>query len=137
MHASARFHHPLVDFRHYAALAASASAVTFATPFPAPMKAVKHIALFKFKAECTADEIELVWRTIDDFPHQIPGIVSLSRGLDISTEGLSDGFTHSFILTFESVAARDAYLPHPAHQAAVALVLPKLERVIVIDHEVA
>lgn len=101
------------------------------------MKAVKHIALFKFKAECTADEIALVWRTIEDFPRQIPGIVSLSWGPDLSTEGLSDGFTHSFILTFENLAARDAYLPHPVHQAAVALVLPKLDRVVVIDHEVA
>lgn len=101
------------------------------------MSQVKHIALFKFKAECTPEEIALVWRTIEAFPTQIPGIVNLTWGPDISTEGLTDGFTHSFIATFESVAARDAYLPHPVHQAAVAIVLPKLERVIVVDHEVS
>jgi hypothetical protein len=39
-------------------------------------------------------------------------------------------------MTFESLAARDAYLPHPVHQAAVETVIPKLARVIVIDHEV-
>lgn len=41
----------------------------------------------------------------------------------------------NFIMTFESAAARDAYLPHPVHQAAVKLVVPQLESVIVCDHE--
>jgi hypothetical protein len=39
-------------------------------------------------------------------------------------------------MLFESVAARDAYLPHPIHQEAVGLVVPHLEAVIVCDHEV-
>jgi hypothetical protein len=37
-------------------------------------------------------------------------------------------------MTFESVAARDHYLPHPVHQAAVQVVVPRLESVIVCDH---
>ena len=41
----------------------------------------------------------------------------------------------NFIMTFESTAARDAYLPHPVHQAVVKLVVPQLESVIVCDHE--
>lgn len=98
------------------------------------MSSVKHIALFRFKPDCTADDQALVWRTLGELPRKIPGIVDFSHGPDISTEGLSQGFTHSFIFTFESVAARDRYLPHPDHQAAVRIVLPKLERVIVIDH---
>lgn len=98
------------------------------------MAHVKHIALFQFKAGCTADEQALVWRTLGELPGKIPGIIDFSHGPDISTEGLTQGFTHSFIFTFESVTARDRYLPHPAHQEAVQIVLPKLERVIVIDH---
>jgi hypothetical protein len=99
------------------------------------MPKLKHIALLKFKPECNADDIALVRRNIEALPSQIPGILDLSWGSDVSVEGLSDGFTHSFVMTFESVAARDVYLPHPVHQAAVAVVMPKLERVIVIDHE--
>jgi hypothetical protein len=38
-------------------------------------------------------------------------------------------------MLFESPAARDAYLPHPIHQAAVEKVVPRLERVIVCDHD--
>ncbi|MEY2407418.1 MAG: Stress responsive Barrel Domain, partial [Verrucomicrobiota bacterium] len=32
-------------------------------------------------------------------------------------------------------AARDIYLPHPAHQEAARRVVPCLESVIVCDHE--
>lgn len=97
------------------------------------MPRINHLALFQFKPECTADDIELVRRTIADLPQRIPGIVAFNWSPDISVEGLADGFTHSFIFTFESVAARDAYLPHPVHQAAVQIVMPCLARVIVVD----
>ncbi len=98
-------------------------------------KRTKHMAFFQFKPECTAEDIAEVWRIMEDLPKQIPGILNLTWGENTSTEGLSDGFTHSFVMLFESAAARDAYLPHPAHQRAVNLVVPKLARVIVCDHE--
>lgn len=104
-------------------------------PFTIPR--LNHIALFQFKPECTAEDIDLVRRTIADLPGKIPGIVAFNWSPDASVEGLADGFTHSFILTFESIAARDAYLPHPVHQAAVLIVLPRLARVIVVDQIVA
>jgi len=97
--------------------------------------AVKHIAFVKFKADRTPEQIAEVWRIIEELPKQIPGILSLSWGPNISPEGLDQGYTHSFIMTFENAAARDAYLPHPVHQAAVKRVVPQLESVIVCDHE--
>ncbi len=96
---------------------------------------VNHIAFFKFKSTCTEADVAEVWQIIEELPRQIPGIQRLTWGRNISTEGLDQGFTHSFVMTFASVAARDAYLPHPAHQAAVARVVPRLEAVIVCDHE--
>jgi hypothetical protein len=101
------------------------------------MPRVNHIALFQFKPECTTEKIDLVRRTIADLPKQIPGILVFNWSHDISVEGLSEAFTHSFIFTFESVAARDAYLPHPVHQAAVKVVMPQLARVIVVDQLVS
>ena len=98
-------------------------------------KTVNHIAFIKFKADRTPDQIAEVFRIIEDLPRKIPGILRLTWGPNISPEGLDQGYTHSFIMTFESVAARDAYLPHPVHQAAVQLVVPQLESVIVCDHE--
>lgn len=98
-------------------------------------KQVKHIAFFKFKADRSPADIAEVFRLIEDLPKKIPGIVGLTWGPNISPEGLDQGFTHSFIMTFVDAAARDAYLPHPVHQAAVKLVVPQLESVIVCDHE--
>lgn len=99
------------------------------------MKRVKHIAFFQFKPECTAEDIADVWRIMENLPRLIPGILGLTYGENTSTEGLSDGFTWSFVMLFENAAARDAYLPHPAHQDAVRKVVPWLARVIVCDHE--
>jgi hypothetical protein len=53
-----------------------------------------------------------------------------------STEGLNDGYTHGFIMTFESLEAREAYLPHPIHEDVKDLVIPRLERVVVFDFNV-
>ena len=96
---------------------------------------IKHIAFFKFQPSCTAADIAEVWRLIEELPRQIPGILDLTWGPNISTEGLDQGFTHSFVMVFESAAARDAYLPHPVHQAVVQKLMPRLEAVIVCDHE--
>jgi len=98
------------------------------------MPKVKHIAIFEFKSSCTPQDREIFWKTIKDLPKQIPGILEFSSGPNISSEGLNQGFTNSFLMTFESEQARDNYLPHPIHQAAVEVVLPMLERIIIIDH---
>ena len=98
-------------------------------------KRVQHIAFLKFKADRTPAHIAEVFRALDDLRSTIPGILSLTWGPNISPEGLDQGHTHSFIMTFESVAARDNYLSHPAHQAAVRFAIPQLDSVIVCDHE--
>jgi hypothetical protein len=98
-------------------------------------KTVKHIAFFKFKPDRTPAQIAEAFRLVEDLPKQIPGILSLTWGPNISPEGLDQGYTHSFVMTFESVAARDNYLSHPVHQAVVKLLVPQLESVIVCDHE--
>ena len=51
----------------------------------------------------------------------------------LSAEGLNDGYTHGFIMTFESPEARDAYLPHPIHEEVKDIVVPNLARVVVFD----
>ena len=124
-----------MDFRHLAALAGSGGHLTLRRIRSTPMTRVKHIAFFKFKPTCTAEDIADVWRIIEDLPRQIPGILGLTWGVNTSTEGLSQGFTHSFVMTFENAAARDAYLPHPIHTAAAEKVVPRLDAVIVCDHE--
>lgn len=98
---------------------------------------IKHIAFLRFQPSCPAAEIARLWRLIEELPQQIPGILDFTGGPNVSSEGLDQGFTHSFAMVFESAAARDAYLPHPVHQAVVQQLLPQLESVIVCDHEFA
>ena len=66
----------------------------------------------------------------------LPRLISLLATIPIAEPSASrtPGLPSRF-MTFESAAARDNYLPHPIHQAAVKLVVPQLESVIVCDHE--
>ena len=73
----------------------------------------------------------------DDFrglKDRIPGILDFEWGTNMSPEKLDQGFTHCFVVTFKDVAARDAYLPHPAHKEFVAILGPHLEKPFVVDY---
>jgi len=52
----------------------------------------------------------------------------------VSPEGISQGFTHCFLVTFASEKDRDAYLPHPAHKAFGNVLKPVIDKVMVIDY---
>lgn len=67
-------------------------------------------------------------------PDKIDVIKDYEWGTNVSPEGLDQGYTHCFFVTFADEAGRDAYLPHPAHKEFVALVGPVLEAAHVIDY---
>lgn len=94
---------------------------------------VRHIALFQFKAEVTQEKIDECFAALQGMMGRIPGIVGFEQGPYESSEGLNEGFTHGFIMTFDSAESRDAYLPHPIHNEVKDIVVPCLERVIVFD----
>jgi hypothetical protein len=100
------------------------------------MAKVKHIALLRFKDSTTPEQIDKVFEDLMDLSESIPGIEDYVAGPNISPEGLNDGFTHGFVMTFQDAAARDAYLPHPDHEALKARVLPLVEKAVVFDFEV-
>ena len=82
-----------------------------------PASAVRHVVVFKYKPGTTPEQIRRVTEAFGALREQIPGIVAFEHGENHSPEGLNQGFTHVYLLTFASPAARDAYLPHPAHKA--------------------
>lgn len=98
---------------------------------------VRHIALFQFKEGVTAQKIDECFIALQSMVGRIPGIVSFEHGPYDSPEGLNDGFTHGFTMTFDSPESRDAYLPHPIHEEVKDLVVPCLERVVVFDYELS
>ncbi len=96
----------------------------------------RHYGMFQFKEGITEAEIENCFATMQGMVGQIPGLLGMEHGPYDSTEGLNDGYTHGFIMTFDSPESREAYLPHPIHEEVKELVVPKLERVVVFDFNV-
>jgi hypothetical protein len=97
------------------------------------MTQVKHIGFFEFKSDTSPDQIDQAFGVLAAMVGQVPGLLEVLHGPNSSEEGLDDGYTHCFLMTFDSPASRDGYLPHPVHEAAKAVVLPLLERVVVAD----
>ena len=100
------------------------------------MGAVKHVALVKFKASASPALVNELWNEIKSLPSRVPGIADFADGLNNSPEGLNQGLTHGFVMTFKDAVARDAYLPHPEHELVKAKVLPHVESVVIFDFEV-
>ncbi len=97
-------------------------------------KMLRHVVMFQFKASSSESEVQSVVDAFRKLPDQIPEVAEFEFGENNSPEGLADGFTHCFLVTFKSDKDRQAYLPHPAHQAFVGVLKPHLEKVMVIDY---
>ncbi len=97
-------------------------------------KLLRHVVIFKFKDSASREGIEAVENAFVALKDSIPFIRSLEWGTDVSPEGISDGFTHCFLVTFASEKDRDAYLPHPAHKAFGNVLQPVIDKVMVIDY---
>lgn len=95
---------------------------------------LRHVVAFKFKDDAPQAKIDEVVKAFADLETKIPFIVDFETGTNNSPEGLNDGFTHCFILTFKTAKDRDAYLPHPDHKAFGATLGPVLDKVFVIDY---
>ena len=68
---------------------------------------------------------------------QVDTILGFEHGTNVSEEMKSEGFTHVFVVTFKDDAGRATYLKHPAHDAYVAIVKGRREKVIVFDYRTA
>jgi hypothetical protein len=99
----------------------------------APNK-LRHVVLFKFKESASAKEVANVEAAFKALPSKINEIRDFEWGLNNSPEGLNQGFTHCYFLTFSSEADRAIYLPHPDHKAFGALLGPILDKVLVVDY---
>lgn len=101
---------------------------------PKQEKVLRHVVMFGFKPEVSAQQIKEVEEAFCALPSQIDLIKRYEWGTDCSPEGLQQGLTHCFFLTFHSDADRDAYLIHPAHKAFGKVLGDKASAVTVVDY---
>jgi Stress responsive A/B Barrel Domain len=97
------------------------------------MPQVHHMVLLKFKQDVNDTTIAEVLQAVEELKHSIPGIDYCSSGAYSSPEGFNKGFTHGFLTTFESAAARDRYLPHPQHEIVKNALFALLEDAVAFD----
>lgn len=95
---------------------------------------LRHAVFFKFKETSSEQDIAKVVEAFESLPKKIDTIIDFQWGTNNSPEGLDDGFTHCFLLTFKDEAGRATYLPHPDHKAFGAVLRPHLADVFVIDY---
>jgi len=95
---------------------------------------LRHLVLLKFADTAAPAAIAGIVAAFAALPAQIPTVTHFEHGTDVSPEGLAKGFTHAFLLGFADAAGRDAYLPHPAHEAFVARLRPLIADVLVVDY---
>lgn len=100
------------------------------------MPQIQHMVLFRIKPEVTTEKITELFTLLAKLQQLIPGITYFAGGPYSSPEGLNQGYTHGFVMTFESVDARDTYLPHPEHERVKALLLACINSALVFDFEV-
>ena len=95
---------------------------------------LRHVVLFGFGEQTSPAEIAEVIRRFAGLKALIPGIEDFEWGENASPEGLHQGHSHAFLLTFASAEARDAYLVHPDHAAFANWVRPFVSSVTVLDY---
>jgi len=99
-----------------------------------PGRLLRHVVMFKFKDGTTEGDVQRIEQGFAALPGKINAIYDFEFGADVSVEGKSAGFTHCFLVTFRSEAERATYLPHPAHKEFVAVVVPHVDKVLVVDY---
>ena len=114
-------------------LLALASLALFSMSTIAADGPVFHVVHFKFKADATPAQIMNIEKEFAALKQKIETVQTLEWGTDSSPEKLGDGFTHCWILTFKNEKDRDTYLVHPAHKAFVEILMPVLEKPLVVD----
>jgi hypothetical protein len=102
---------------------------------------IRHCVFIRFQTTVADAERQSILADIAALQRLVPGYLAFTAGANVSPEGLGKGYNSGFIIDFADVAARDAYLVHPAHEKAggriVAATEGGIDGVFVYDFEIA
>ncbi|HTW80679.1 MAG TPA: Dabb family protein [Terracidiphilus sp.] len=86
-----------------------------------------HIFGFRWKPAATDADKERAKEAILAFHGQIPGLLDVNAGPNLSPRG--QGYAFAGLMTFTSKAAADAYATHPMHLALLDWLVPLIDPV--------
>ncbi len=95
---------------------------------------IRHILFFTFTDSASSEQILAVRQAFLEIPDRIEGITGVEWGVNDSPEKKNAGFTHCVLMTFADEAARQRYLPHPAHDDLKTIFRLILREIIVLDY---
>ena len=96
---------------------------------------IQHVVLLKIKDEVSEEKVSDLFEKLAELKQLIPGITYFAGGPYSSHEGLNQGYTHGFVMTFDKAQSRDNYLPHPEHERVKGDILPCIDGVVAFDFE--
>jgi hypothetical protein len=92
---------------------------------------IRHIAVFRFRPEFSAQD-RAAWITLlRDLPSHIPEIRSLSVGVDVGAS--ANAYEIGLVADFDDLAALERYSTHPAHQKVLDISGPQKTALAVVD----
>ncbi|MEM6690564.1 MAG: Dabb family protein [Planctomycetota bacterium] len=97
-------------------------------------KPLRHLVFFDFVEGIDDSSVSDIVDTFNGLPSKISSITDFQSGKNDSPEGLDDGFTHAFAVSFKDQAGLKAYGPDPAHQDLVKKLKGKTDSVFVFDY---
>ncbi|MFC8683506.1 Dabb family protein [Microbacterium ureisolvens] len=94
---------------------------------------IRHVAVFRFVPEFSAEEREHWMSLLRALPEQIPQLRSLSVGADV----LGGPASHELavVADFDDLDALAAYARHPAHEEVLRISAPVMLSLATVDFE--
>lgn len=94
---------------------------------------IRHVVFFKFKAGLSAEDKQGFFRSLQELPERVPGIMALEVGEDFMRSPRS--YDVALIETFADRAALDHYSSHLSHLPVIARAREICESIVAVDFE--
>jgi len=95
---------------------------------------IRHIVLFKFKADTPQTERDVLLEMLRALPSKISEIIDFEAGFDVVRSARA--FDLALVASYEDLAALDRYAKHEHHLPVIERVREICEQVASVDYEV-
>ncbi len=79
---------------------------------------IRHMVCVRYRSDVTDAQVRDIQQALAALKDRIGGFQSIEFMSNLSPEGMDHGFSEGFLITFDGVAARDAYLADSEHAKA-------------------